>query len=190
MNVRDKKGSITIFVLVGLLFMTGFLIISFGSNVNKSKVAKEQFNIMSSIYSHNDGDENAYNRAYTVLRKKKAKTLTVSVENASTVELIKTFEGELTNYKIYGSMGTQIIMKVTNEDDSTNQQYTINLSSSLQETEYIDYKTQSVLYEDGTIKESVSLPRISIYEDYTKIQVISGGTPSKIEVEYEGYTFE
>ena len=50
MNVRDKKGSITIFVLVGLLFMTGFLLISFGSNVNKSKVAKEQFNIMSSIY--------------------------------------------------------------------------------------------------------------------------------------------
>ena len=190
MNVRDKKGSITIFVLVGLLFMTGFLIISFGSNVNKSKIAKEQFNIMSSIYSHNDGDANAYNRAYTALRKNKAQILTSSIENSATLELTKTFEGELTNYKIYGSMGTQIIMKVTNEDDSTNQQYTINLSSSLQETEYIDYKAQSVLYEDGTIKESVSLPSISIYEDYTKIQVTSGGTPSKIEVEYEGYTFE
>ena len=35
MNVRDKKGSITVFVLIGLLFMTSFLIISFGNNVNK-----------------------------------------------------------------------------------------------------------------------------------------------------------
>ena len=190
MNVKSNKGSITVFVLVGLLFMTGFLLLSLGSNVNKSKIAKEQFNIIAGIYSHNDGDAKSYERAYTALRKNKAQTLIASTENSATLELTKTFEGEIINYRIYGSMGTQIIMQVTNEDDSTKQQYTINLSSALQTTEYIDYKTQSVLKEDGTIKESVALPSISIYEDYTRIQVISGGTPLKIEVEYKGYTFE
>ena len=103
MNVRESKGSITIFVLVGLLFMSGFLLISFGNNVNKSKIAKEQFNIMSGIYSHNDGDENAYERAYTNLRKKNAQLLTNSSKDTSTLELIKTFEDEVSNYRIYGN---------------------------------------------------------------------------------------
>ena len=75
MNVRDKKGSITVFVLVGLLFMASFLIISFGSNINRSKIAKEQFDILSGIYSHGDTDEEAYDRAYTDLRNKYKKPL-------------------------------------------------------------------------------------------------------------------
>ena len=35
MKLKNDKGSITIFVLVGLLFMSAFLIISYGSNINK-----------------------------------------------------------------------------------------------------------------------------------------------------------
>jgi len=103
MNIRDKKGSITIFVLVGLLFMTSFLLISLGSNVNKSKIAKEQFNIISSIYSHGDGDANAYKRAYTAIRRRNAQILTDYSENSSTLELTKTFEDKLIDYKIYGN---------------------------------------------------------------------------------------
>lgn len=103
MNVRDKKGSITIFVLVGLLFMSGFLLISFGNNVNKSKVSKEQFNIISSIYSRGDGIEKSYERVYTTLRKKNAQTLNASVENSSSIELTKTFEDKISNYRIYGN---------------------------------------------------------------------------------------
>lgn len=103
MKLRDNKGSITIFVLVGLLFMTSFLIISFGSNVNKSKSAKEQFNILSSIYSFNDGDESAYMRAYTALRKQNAQQLNASVENSNTLNLTKTFVDTISDYKIYGN---------------------------------------------------------------------------------------
>lgn len=110
MNIRDKKGSITIFVLVGLLFMSSFLIISFATNVNKSKIAKEQFNIISDIYSHKDGDANAYERAYTALRSENKKLFShKNTEDAgktifndtSTIELTKTYVGKL-NYKIYG----------------------------------------------------------------------------------------
>lgn len=50
MNLRNKNGSITIFVLVGLLFMSAFLVISYANNVNRSKIAKEQSEIINSIY--------------------------------------------------------------------------------------------------------------------------------------------
>ena len=103
MKIRDNKGSITIFVLVGLLFMTGFLIISFGSNINKSKIAKEQLNILSSIYSRGDGDASAYERAYTTIRRKNAQILTESSNNSSSLELTKTFTDKVSNYKIYGN---------------------------------------------------------------------------------------
>ena len=102
-NVKGKNGSIAIFVLVGLLFMSAFLMLSYGYNVNKSKIAKEQFNIISDIYSYKDGDANAYERAYTALRKKNKQTLTKTVENTSTLELEKTYEGNLVNYIIYGN---------------------------------------------------------------------------------------
>lgn len=50
MRFKNEKGSITIFVLVALLFMSAFLMISYANNVNKSKIAKEQFEIINSIY--------------------------------------------------------------------------------------------------------------------------------------------
>ena len=106
MNLRGKKGSISIFVLVALLFMAGFLIISFASNINKSKTIKEQFNIISGIYSYTNGDEGAYNKAYTDLRNKNKQTMTASTENledTSTLELTKTFEDKVSNYRIYGN---------------------------------------------------------------------------------------
>ena len=37
-------------VLVGMLFMSAFLIISYGSNVNKSKLANEQREIIQILY--------------------------------------------------------------------------------------------------------------------------------------------
>ncbi len=103
MRIRDNKGSITVFVLVGLLFMTGFLIISFGSNINRSKNAKEQLNILSSIYSHGDTDLDAYERAYTAIRKKNAQILTETIENSFSLELTKTFTANVENLKIYGN---------------------------------------------------------------------------------------
>ena len=49
MRLKNEKGSITIFVLVGLLFMSAFLIILYASNVNKSKIVDEQFDIINKI---------------------------------------------------------------------------------------------------------------------------------------------
>ena len=61
MNLRGKKGSIAIFVLVALLFMASFLIIMFSSNINKAKVVKEQIDIIRQIYGKSDkGEEIAY----------------------------------------------------------------------------------------------------------------------------------
>ena len=37
MDFKSKKGSISIFVLVALLFMASYLIIAYASNVNKTK---------------------------------------------------------------------------------------------------------------------------------------------------------
>ena len=103
MKIRDNKGSITIFVLIGLLFMSAFLLISYANNINKSKVAKEQLNIISSIYSYGDGDAKSYERAYTAIRKRNAQTLTEIVEDSYSVELNKTFDDKISNYKIYGN---------------------------------------------------------------------------------------
>jgi len=202
MNVRDKKGSITLFVLVGLLFMTSFLIISFGSNINKSKIAKEQLNILSGIYSHRDTD--AYDRAYTDLRNKYKKPLKTSVSNTSTLELENTFNDRLIDYKIYGNttyVGKynsskrkyEIQIKVTDQNTNSTT-YSIYLSSPLKKSgtlvDYIDYKGQRVIRNVGTKKtESIYLPDIYTFDDYTEIQIVNTTTPSKIEVEYTGYEF-
>lgn len=56
--MKKDKGSISVFVLVALLFMSAFLIILYANNVNKSKIAKEQFNMIESIYQGNFDDIN------------------------------------------------------------------------------------------------------------------------------------
>lgn len=120
MRVKNEKGSITIFVLVALLFMSAFLMISYANNVNKSKIAKEQFNIIDSVY-YKENDNQSYIDAYTALRKKNRQVLTAEVENSNTLELTNTFEEKLNNYRIYGN-GSQ----------------SNNLPAEYQEVEYIE----------------------------------------------------
>jgi len=77
MNLRNKNGSITIFVLVGLLFMASFLIIMFSGNINKSKIVKEQIDIIKSIYGKNTDKEstnNIYNSLVPIITIKKSDT--------------------------------------------------------------------------------------------------------------------
>lgn len=203
MIIKKETGSITIFVLVALLFMSAFLLISYANNVNKSKVAKEHFNMISGIYSYNDSDEAAYNRVYTALRKKNKQILTATAENTSILEVNKSYEGKLDNYKIYGnttSVGTlvngryQIQIKVignNNRSATTNIYLSAPLKKSGSSVDYIDYKNQKVVRQvDSQTEETISLPDILVYEDYFKIEIISNYSPSKIEVDYEGYTFE
>ena len=110
--MKRDKGSIGIFVLIALLFMSGFLLILFASNVNKSKIVKEQFNTISDIYAYNGGEEGAYEKAYTDLRKKNKQPMTASSEgqeNTAVLELNRTFNENLINYRIYGNGTTKLL---------------------------------------------------------------------------------
>lgn len=323
--MKRDKGSIGIFVLIALLFMSGFLLILYASNVNKSKTVKEQFNTISDIYVYNGGEEGAYDKAYTDLRKKNKQTMTASSEgqeNTAVLELTKTFNENLINYRIYGNSvqnGTptpnnpvevqsvgdlvedtadinngkyRISIKLTNENGG-NKTTNIYLDEPLRKigdyTDYIDFKEQKVVrnvgtltfngtegwfkynniwavnsidtltniegvnemfnthyapstilnstdlynyttyigfgnskyyirddnytensefkkfienqYNDGTPmivyfpittqkEENIRIQRLLTYEDYTKIEVLTSIPPSKIEVEYTGYTLE
>ncbi len=204
--LKKENGSIAVFVLVALLFMSAFLIIAYAGNINKSKDVKEQFDIVSGIYSQGDGDQSAYTRAYTNLRNKNKKTITTSSTNNKSLVLEKAFAGKLSNYKIYGSEAG-VGEKVDDTSDSNYGKYKISIkltdannqtrttdifiNEQLKYTngiaDYIDFSTQKLVKGDGT-KIDVTLPEISIFEDYTKIEILTSITPSKIEVEYTGYT--
>lgn len=205
--MKREKGSIAIFVLVALLFMSGFLLILYASNVNKSKAIQEQFNIINDIYAYNGGDEGAYDKAYTNLRKKNKQLMTISSEgqeNTAVLELTKTFNESISNYRIYGDkqkLGNyiadttdtnygkyQISIKITGQGGES-LTTDLFLDEALGENEYIDYKSEKVVRSDG-IEEIINLPKLSTYEDYTKIEVLTEVAPSKIEVEYMGYTLE
>lgn len=138
MNFKNQKGSITMFVLVGLLFMTGFLMLLLGGNINRSKIAKEQFNIISDIYSHGDGDENAYNRAFAVLRKE-SKQITESVENNKILVIKRSYAAKLNNYIIYGNTsGTQSVGNTKNLFDTKTALTNLNNSFSTYEEDGYD----------------------------------------------------
>jgi len=198
MILKKEKGSITIFVLVGLLFMTAFLIIAYGSNVNNSKIVKEQFNIISDIYMPNDNIVESYTEAYTDLRAKKKQILTKSVEYSSQVEIEKCYADDIVNYQIYGSENGfgklvedegdinfgkyKIIIRIRDikdediVDETTKYQkeiYNIYLDKPLDKFHYIDYKTGKIYNIDNledfeTIKD---LPKLITYEDYTNIEI-------------------
>ena len=65
--------------------------------------------------------------------------------------------------------------------------------------DYIDFRKQCIARNTGvdsngnlyslseTVYESITLPELQIYEDYTKIEIETEVTPSKVEVEYDGY---
>ena len=225
MKLKNQKGSITIFVLIGVLFMAAFLIIAYGANVNNSKVVKEQFNIISDIYMPNENIVDSYTEAYTDLRTKKKQILTKSVDNNSKIEIEKCYADDIVNYKIYGSengLGTEIvdpndenfgkfkiiikIKDIKDEDiidentEYKKEEYNIYLESELNHLNYIDYETGKI-YNIDTKEETGSvenLPKLITYEDYTNIEIyedeneaiINQDIPSKIEIEYVGYTFE
>lgn len=102
-KIKKEKGAIAIFVLIALLFMSAFLILSYGNNLNKEKTVKEQFSILEDIYSFSGGETGAYEKAYTDLREKNKQTLTASVENASSLEVTKAYADKLGNFRIYGN---------------------------------------------------------------------------------------
>ena len=197
MFLKSEKGSITIFVLVGLLFMTAFLIIGYGANVNNSKIAKEQYNIISDIYMPNNNIIESYTEVYTDLRAKKKQILTKTVENNTQMEIEKCYADDIVNYQIYGrgtGFGKRIKDETENKgkyeitirirdidnniiiDEETKYQeriYKIYLEYPLQYNQYLEYKTGKIYDVDtqeevGTIED---LPKLITYEDYTNIEI-------------------
>ena len=160
MSLKENKGAISIFVLVALLFIAAFLIISYANNVNKSKVIRDQFNIINDIYTGSENDESAYEKVYSALRSNNQRTLTSYSEKSSTLEITRSLEGSLSNYKIYGNAGGvgnetkgnvenayEITIKIGTQSDETK---TIFLNKPLESGDYIDYKEQKVFRADGT----------------------------------------
>lgn len=187
--MKEEKGSATIFVLVGLLFMTSYLLILYGSNVNKEKALGEQINIISGIY-YKGSDSDSYEKAYTSLREKNIETK-VKSEESGTIEITDGVKGILDNYQIYGSeagLGTSVTVKIyKSADDFTPEEITFEIPTAIQSNAgYIDYKNKAVSI-SGVSTTISTLPEIPIYEDYTKIEIQGA---SRIEVEYEGYTVE
>ena len=86
----------------------------------------------------------------------------------------------------YGKYSIKINIINSQEQSATTE---IILNKPLFEEDYIDFKTGKVIRGDGTT-ENVELPEIITYEDYTAIEVLSDVVPSKIELEYIGYTLE
>lgn len=195
MKMRDNKGSITMFVLVTMVFMSAFLMLSYANNVNKSKISAEQFKQISNTYSYYDGDGNSYNRAYADLRNKNKKVMTKTVSSTSTVVLSHTFEEALSNYRIYG--GTTYLgsydsstgkyrIQITVTGNGYSNTYHIYMSERLDSNDYIDYKNQCVM--SGTqIKEIIAVPTIYTYEEDTTIRIVANTTPYRISVDYIGY---
>ena len=65
----------------------------------------------------------------------------------------------------------------------------IYLDSPLYNGEYLDFKLGKVIRSNG-IEEYLKLPEISTFEDYTKIEVETQVKPSRIDLEYMGYTLD
>ena len=200
MYFKKENGSITIFVLIAMLFMTTFLIISYGSNVNNSKIVKEQFNMISETYMPNANIIESYTEAYTDLRAKKKDILKKTVEYESKLEIEKCYAEDIINYQIYGNefgFGKEIteeedvnygkyeitikIIDIKDEDileDTVYQEkiYNIYLDNPLGYGQYIDYKTSRIYNEitEEEIETVMDLPKLITYEDYTNIKIYEG----------------
>ena len=66
MKLKSSKGSITIFVLIAVLFYTAFLLLMYAANTNKIITAKEKSDILKGIYGKNT-DSDSMNNLYKKL---------------------------------------------------------------------------------------------------------------------------
>ena len=92
----------------------------------------------------------------------------------------------------YGKYRIPVKVSGNNVSDQT---YNIYLNSPLQasgdDVDYIDFKNQKVVRKVGTqTEEAIELPSIVTFEDYTRLEVLTEVAPSKVEVEYWGYSGE
>lgn len=58
MNFKSKKGSISVFVFVAILFIAGILVLMFANAKNKSETVDRQFAMLNTIYTPKNSDIN------------------------------------------------------------------------------------------------------------------------------------
>ena len=97
MKLKSQKGSITIFVLVALLFFTSFLILMYAASTNKSVAIKEKSDILKGIYEKNTSEESINN-----FQKKKIAQHNEEIEN-------RKLPSEYQRVEYIESTGTQYI---------------------------------------------------------------------------------
>ena len=61
MKLKSQKGSITIFVLIALLFYTAFLLLMYAANTNKLVAIQEKSDILKGIYEKNTDSDSINN---------------------------------------------------------------------------------------------------------------------------------
>lgn len=158
MRLKNDKGSITIFVLMALLFMSAFLMIFYANNVNKSKIAKEQIDIMRYIY-YKENDRQSYDDAYYNFMKENKNLITAKVENSHSIEIKNSSKEQRGNYRIYGNTIPDVTnpMKVkyvgdrVNLLDLNNPKYTAYNTHSLG---FIGKIESGILYNSGVYASS------------------------------------
>ena len=79
MKIKSQKGSITIFVLIALLFYTAFLLLMYAANTNKFKTITEKSDILKGIYEKNTSEESINN----IYNKKNTEQLIAGIEKIS-----------------------------------------------------------------------------------------------------------
>lgn len=161
MNLKNEKGSITVFVLIALLFMSAFLIISYTSNVNKSKVVREQLEIIESIYKMKiETTDNIYNKATAVPTIRDLPEIIYigvnSIEeyiDSGDGEEIKTIEIIIDGNKFYSE--NEMNEYIKENEAYVEKEITINVTNSLGN---ITTKTQTVTFRTITGPVIKNLP--------------------------------
>ena len=98
MKIKSQKGSITIFVLIALLFFTSFLLLMYAANTNKLVAIKEKSDILKGIYEKNTSDESINN----IYNKKNTEQLIAGIEKVA-------LPAEYQQVEYIESTGTQYI---------------------------------------------------------------------------------
>ncbi len=115
MRFKSQKGSITIFVLVALLFYTAFLLLMYAANTNKFKTISEKSEILKGIYEKNTSDESINN----IYNKKNTEQLIAGIEKIS-------LPAEYQQVAYLESTGTQYIDTKFYAQKTVNHKYVFN----------------------------------------------------------------
>lgn len=100
MKLKSQKGSVTVFVLIALLFYTAFLLLMYAANTNKLVAIQEKSDILKGLYIKNVNDvENAYYKKLNDID-----PVEPSIENIPDVVITEVTEIQ-EEYASYGVLG-------------------------------------------------------------------------------------